>query len=1466
MRNFSIIAKGKYLHEQTSKLLEVTRYLIVRKKKGRVLLLDLRNCSQEKLTAMQLKIEQFDARGNSLGETVVKLDSLAIEKGDFVLKKEISVHRACIDFRAEVTAVEYGNYVYRLGGEDTFVTYEKPVVRKSVDKKKMRKKLGNRNFLAKRRKLAIPLFVSVFVGVLLCVSPAFAFLQSYYFDNNGEKEFHLKNVQYEFTETNYNDKTPVNVVGYDGIGGQNIVIPATLDGHPVKAVKAEAFKQNLFIETLTVASGVIIEDRAFAECPFLKEVVLQGTATVGAEAFYNCDSLVSVKGENVLSIGDKAFFDCSALKSVRIESKKDDGTITIGKRAFGRCGSFDEIYVKRFIKYGEDSDFFYSDFKVDTLYLQNYNYAPYETVTTSAKPLNALFGGMDCEIKNLHIGYTDGIPADFVKGCEENLQSLKIGAMDSKAIGDRAFYKCRQLSSVSFPIAITSVGESAFEKSGITSFDTSTLTDIGMNAFAECKQLKQVKFSDSLKNIPIGAFQGCEKLNALTISKGVQSIGTGAFKDCTGVESIAFDKNSKVTVIMPEAFAGIRKVRRVDLPQKLEKIGEKAFADCRSLRYLTIPQSVAEMDKTSFENCYKLYEIENYSSEYLYLGSGVSKYAFKVYTSENDERLQRVKQNGFELAQRKDEWFVIDYTGKGGSVTMPTPTSVDSYKVVDYLFGENTNVKKVSVPACVTDMGNYAFLDSQVESVSFEERSGGVAIREQTFAGATSLKTVDMSGCLQGSFASTMKLPEKAFAGCTNLTTVKLFRSINTISAGAFLDCKNLKTVSGCQSVWTIGESAFKNCEKLQSVDLTANLWKIEDRAFYGCENFDFNDSQVLNGVSRVGEEAFKYCEKLSYAFFNGSLEYLGESAFEGCASLQSANVFGSLQEIKDHTFSGCMQLRYVNFDSGIKAVGEKAFYNCIRLENVYLPSSLMSIGDSAFRNNKALKSVNFDSVELVSVGEKAFYKNQALERVEGLRGTIGASAFEGCEALTSVYINQTNDYQVEAKIGQRAFYGCKKLEAVHIPYGVTAIEDDAFECCPSLHEVANESDLYIERDSVENGKIGYNALLISDRYYFLLEKEFLGNFLFKQYYDYGEKRFLVDYTGNAKHIELGGQVLMDGGNVYYPYEYEIARYAFEEHDSIERISIGDYVTAIRTEAFCGLKHLKEIRLTNENGLVLQTNTFSDCRNIERLVIGKNFEEICSFAICERYVDVYYMGSISDWYSHSGKYLVNVNNVRFYENTYGVHECVHQHNAGEAWDYDEKQNITTKIRPYIITVAEEATCTREGLREFTCDRCSYYRKETISPHGHNFVDNQCTYCEYINGMPLTPNTEEKLNRIAEISWAGSVPFVYSDTLGYETSSEMQVGDGAELTIVARTRIYINLSCVNTSTTGELRVITQSSTTVVGSATKTLNFWLYAGETLTIQYKKVSELAEGEEWRENLEYARIKRITFTQENP
>ena len=577
MGNFSIIAKGKYSHKQTSELLEVTRYLIVRKKKGRVLLLNLNNRSKENLTAMCLRIEQFDARGNSLGNTTVNVDALSVQNGEFVLKKEIAVHRACIDFRADVLSVEYGNYVYRLGSEDTFVTYEKPVQRTPVDKKKMRKKLGNRNFLAKRRKLSTPLFVSLFLGVLLCLTPAFIFLQTVNFDNNRNQQFHLKNVLYEFTDSNYNEKTPVNVIGYDGVGGQNIVIPATLDGHPVKAVKAEAFKQNLFIESLTVASGVEIEARAFAECPFLKKVVLQGTAIVREEAFYNCDSLVSVQAQNVQEIGAKAFYDCSALKSVRIESKKDEGSMRLGEKAFGRCGSFDEIVIKRFIEYTEKCDYFQSAFKVDTLYLQNYNYAPYATDEVVDRQLNALFGGIEVDVKKVHIVNMDGIPADFTKDCEDVLESVKIEKMQSKKIGDRAFLDCEVLKSLSLPFAVEEIGESGFENSGISALDLASATELGINAFKDCENLKEI--TTSVKVIENATFAECPALEKATLLPGVEKMEYAAFALCPSL-------------------------KEVSLPQGLKEIGNAVF-NCKnaSLERIVIPASVEHIGQLVFIGC-----------------------------------------------------------------------------------------------------------------------------------------------------------------------------------------------------------------------------------------------------------------------------------------------------------------------------------------------------------------------------------------------------------------------------------------------------------------------------------------------------------------------------------------------------------------------------------------------------------------------------------------------------------------------------------------------------------------------------------------------------------------------------------------------------------------------------------------------------------------------------------------------
>ena len=62
MSNYGVIAKGEYLHKQSNEFLHVDRYLILRRKAKRYLLLDFENLHTETLSGMTLQIDQLDAR------------------------------------------------------------------------------------------------------------------------------------------------------------------------------------------------------------------------------------------------------------------------------------------------------------------------------------------------------------------------------------------------------------------------------------------------------------------------------------------------------------------------------------------------------------------------------------------------------------------------------------------------------------------------------------------------------------------------------------------------------------------------------------------------------------------------------------------------------------------------------------------------------------------------------------------------------------------------------------------------------------------------------------------------------------------------------------------------------------------------------------------------------------------------------------------------------------------------------------------------------------------------------------------------------------------------------------------------------------------------------------------------------------------------------------------------------------
>lgn len=76
---------------------------------------------------------------------------------------------------------------------------------------------------------------------------------------------------------------------------------------------------------------------------------------------------------------------------------------------------------------------------------------------------------------------------------------------------------------------------------------------------------------------------------------------------------------------------------------------------------------------------------------------------------------------------------------------------------------------------------------------------------------------------------------EKAFLGCTGLTSVSIPNSVTSIGGyGAFRGCTGLTSVIIPNSVTSIGKSAFDDCDGLMSVSIPNSVTFIGDYAFEG--------------------------------------------------------------------------------------------------------------------------------------------------------------------------------------------------------------------------------------------------------------------------------------------------------------------------------------------------------------------------------------------------------------------------------------------------------------------------------------------------------------------------------------------------------------------------------------------------------------------------------------------------------
>lgn len=362
-------------------------------------------------------------------------------------------------------------------------------------------------------------------------------------------------------------------------------------------------------------------------------VISEGAESIGEYAFFECTGLKNVTiPSTVKTINEGAFYKCTGLTSPEPEKPNDEitdsiiipyGVTSIGDEVFAHCTGLKKVTIPGSVKSIGERAF------------------------------------SDCHIST----------EESEDGTERGLEKVAI-ENGTETIGKEAFNGCKKLNDIILPDSVTSIGENAFQYTGLyyewfdgnedvlyinnhlisvyqgTAIEcniksgTKTIAD---SAFFACGSLPGITIPDSVTSIGNRAFKDCNSLKSITIPKRVTTIGNCAFYTCYDLQSIEVDSGNpeycsengvlynkekteiirfpkektevsfaipkSVTKIADGAFEYCKNLTNVTIPNDMTSIGNNAFESCSGLINITIPKSVTSIGDRAFSECSKLTSI-----------------------------------------------------------------------------------------------------------------------------------------------------------------------------------------------------------------------------------------------------------------------------------------------------------------------------------------------------------------------------------------------------------------------------------------------------------------------------------------------------------------------------------------------------------------------------------------------------------------------------------------------------------------------------------------------------------------------------------------------------------------------------------------------------------------------------------------------------------------------------------------
>ena len=419
------------------------------------------------------------------------------------------------------------------------------------------------------------------------------------------------------------------------------------------------------------------------------------------------------------------------------------------------------------------------------------------------------------------------------------------------SIGDYAFFCCSDLTSVTIPNSVTSIGNKAFDT--MPQFSKLTKAE-----FSSIEHLCNISFGDEGSNPLLYAnhlYINGEEIKEVIIPEGILSIGNYTFYGCSGLTSVILPNS--VTSIGDKAFCNCSGLTSINIPNSVTSIGDKAFFGCSDLTSVTIPNSVTSIGDKAFCNCSGLTSVvSNINTPF--------SFGLEAFSNLSISCTLTVP-SGTREAYINAGWTTSVFCG--GIIDLSNPGTI-YLATGDYFIAQTLEGLDMS----------FKVMDNTQNIVQVVSRKVGLAAIDTNVKGTV---TIPQKITYGGKEYTITSIGHLALGCCSGLTSVIIPGSVTLIDERAFYECSGLISINIPNSVTSIGLETFVRCSGLTSINIPNSVTSIGEGAFAVCSGL--TSVTIPNSVTSIGNYAFAYCSGLTSVTIPNSVTSIGEGAFRNC-------------------------------------------------------------------------------------------------------------------------------------------------------------------------------------------------------------------------------------------------------------------------------------------------------------------------------------------------------------------------------------------------------------------------------------------------------------------------------------------------------------------------------------------------------------------------------------------------------